>query len=310
MAITPSSDTIREVLVLFNPSSGTGFRVGELQSAFSGSWDSEDGIDLHYQESRSPEDGIAKVRRAVERGVDTVIVVGGDGIIHTVGAELIHTPVRLGVIPTGSGNGFARHFDIPTRIERAAVALLRGQEMPVDVGLLNDRPFFITASLAWDADIVNGFEKSPVRGIAPYVFAGIYKYFTYEPQTYELIVDGEPITLEKPLVLTLANLTQFGGGAKIAPNTRADDGRLALVAVPHMEPPELLPQIRRLFDGTIEKIPEVRTASFEHMIIKRQREDPVQVDGELMQTGKRIEVKVLPRAIRVLVPRAHDRRDE
>ncbi|HEX05143.1 MAG TPA: hypothetical protein ENH10_08335, partial [Bacteroidetes bacterium] len=251
----------RNVLALFNKHSGTGFRSSELFKSLRSSWDNSPEINLAYQESKSIEDGRFKVRQAIASGVDTIIVVGGDGMVNSIGSQLVGTDVKLTVLPAGSGNGFAHHFDIPTQMEKAAKALRHGRLIKVDVGYINDHPFFVTTSLAWDADLVDGFEKSPMRGVAPYIFAGIYKYFTYEPQKYTLIVDGKEKVIERPLLLTIANLSEYGGGAKIAPNAHADDGQMWLVAVPHMEAYELLPKLRRLFDGSINKIPELETFS-------------------------------------------------
>ncbi|MBS1262245.1 MAG: putative lipid kinase YegS [Calditrichaeota bacterium] len=302
MAFQAEQKDVRDVLVLFNPQSGVVFKPSDVINALSGTWDVEQGINLFYQESKSPEDGVAKVRRALERGTDTVIVVGGDGMVNTIGSQLVGTKTRLAVLPAGSGNGFARHFDIPVRPEKAAKALLAGQTMDIDVGFVNGRPFFITASLAWDAELAKGFERSPVRGIAPYVFAGIYRYFTYEPQVFKLTIDGQQIRIHRPLLMTAANLTQFGGGAKIAPDTRADDGLLTLVVVPHMEALELVSKIHHLFDGTIQTVPEVQTFAFSELKIDREREDPIQLDGELMEAGREITIKVKPKALRVIVP--------
>ena len=127
-----------------------------------------------YQFSKSIGDSRNKVKDAIEHDVDTVIVVGGDGMINSIGNLLLGTGVILGVIPTGSGNGFARHFEIPLQPEKAIRSLAKGRVTEIDVGTANGRPFFITCSLAWDAAIVKSFEKSPVRGILPYVFAATY----------------------------------------------------------------------------------------------------------------------------------------
>jgi diacylglycerol kinase (ATP) len=306
MTIKRGQENVRDVLALFNPDSGQGSKLVEAFRALNTSWDAQEGINVYYQESRSIEDGLAKTQRAIESGVDTVVVIGGDGMVNTIGAELIGTDVKLAVLPAGSGNGFARHFDIPGRLDKAAKSLLTGRTMKIDVGYLNDRPFFVTASLAWDADLASGFDKSPIRGIAPYVFAGIYKYFTYEPQTYTMTIDGKDKEIRKPLLLTIANLTQFGGGAKIAPNARADDGQLSLVIIPHMEPHLLVPKIHRLFDGTINKIPELEAISFKELRVYRQREDPVQMDGELLEMGAEIRIEVKQKALNVIVPVKHD----
>ncbi|HEY5621028.1 MAG TPA: acylglycerol kinase family protein, partial [Pontiella sp.] len=97
---------MKQVLVLINPKSGTGTPCRYIE-AIEKVWDTPE-HDLSFQFTQSAQDGAAKVRRAVERGTETVLVVGGDGVVNTIGSELVNTPVRMGVVPAGSGNGFAR----------------------------------------------------------------------------------------------------------------------------------------------------------------------------------------------------------
>lgn len=294
-------DGIRKVRVIGNPKSGLWWAVGGMRRILHDTWD-VDGIDLTYQFSRSPEDGKGKVRRAVEDGVDTIIVVGGDGMINTLGAELVGTDTALAVIPAGSGNGFARHFGIPLWPEHAAKVLKNGKRERIDVGLANGRPFFVTCGLAWDADLVRGFEKSPIRGIFPYVFAGIYHYLTYEPQKVDLLLDGEAHSIVKPIVLTAANLTQYGGGAKIAPMAKPDDGKLELVCVPEIDELKILTRFHKLFDGNLTDIPEITTKQFQRLELSREKSAPIQLDGELIENIRELTIEVKPDALEVIVP--------
>ena len=296
-----TKDEPRRVLALINPKSGIWFNPFEILTGLREAWDQPE-INLYYQESKSPEDGKVKVRRAIADGVDTVIAIGGDGMINTIGAELVGTNVALAVLPAGSGNGFARHFGIPLRASLAAKVLRNGNRFRIDVGYVGDRPFFVTAGLAWDADLVKGFDSSPVRGITPYILSGIYHFFTYEPQDFILEIDGKTVNVDHPLVLTVANLTQYGGGAKIAPDALPDDGKLALVVVPRSDPIEFLFKLGRLFDGRINKLPEIRTWSFRSMTVIRERPGPIQIDGELIEADRELKIEVCPSALEVIVP--------
>ncbi len=297
----------RKVLVLMNPKAGFASSLASVITAIGDHWD-KPGTELIFQVSRAIEDGQAKTRRALEQKMDTIIVVGGDGMINSIGSELVGSDTALGVIPTGSGNGFARHFGIPLKPEAAAQALAAAERLRIDVGRTNGRPFFVTCSMAWDAAIVRTFEKSPVRGVLPYVFAAVYEYFEYERQPFEAMVDErEGYAFKDPLMFTVANLTQFGGQARIAPNACPDDGRLELVVVERKDAPLVLANLPRLFNGTIDRLGQVRTLKFRTLQVKRGKGGPIQLDGELVQAPKEIIVDVLPRALTVLVPRREDR---
>ncbi len=290
------------VLVLINPKSGLGISMRVLLDTFQEVWDQPPRT-VTYQFSKSSEDGVTKVRSAIANGVGTVLVVGGDGMINTIGGCLLNTHVHFGVIPTGSGNGFARHFNIPLTPTLAIETLADAIPHSIDVGTANDRPFFVTCSLAWDAAIVKSFEKSPVRGVLPYVFAAAYELFDYVPETFQVSLDkAVQTTVEKPMLFTAANLTQYGGGAVIAPQAKADDGRLWLTYAQRSQVGRLIPQLPQLFTGNIHTVQGIEILPFRECVVKRETDQPIQVDGELLPSPADVRLKILPKALTVLVP--------
>lgn len=272
-------------------------------------WDTPE-TTLYFQLSRAIEDGKSKTRKALKDNVDTIIVVGGDGMINSIGSELVGTDVALGVIPTGSGNGFARHFDIPLKPEAAAAALAKAPGLRIDVGRANGQPFFVTCSMAWDAAIVRSFERSPVRGVLPYVFAAVYEFFDYKRQPFQAIInENEGYHFADPLMFTVANLTQFGGDARIAPRACPDDGLLELVVVERKDAPVVVANLPRLFNGTINRLNQVKTMQFTRLTVKRPEPAPIQLDGELVDAGADVTVDIVPRSLTVLVPAARKDKD-
>ena len=91
--------------------------------------------------------------------------------------------------------------------------------------------------------------------------------------------------------------------ARIAPQARADDGCLELVVVLRQDTPKLIANLARLFDGSIAGIPEVITRKFRSMMVRRPVATPIQIDGELVDAPREIEVRIRPRSLKVLVPR-------
>ena len=293
----------RRVRVLVNPKSGLGTSFDVLREAVEIHFGRA--ADVAYQFSRDVDDGRRKAERAVRDGVDAVLVAGGDGMVNSIGGALVGTPVALGVIPTGSGNGFARHFGIPLDVAGAVAALARARRRAIDVGTANGRPFFVTCSLAWDAAIAQRFAAFPFRGIAPYVFAAAAELITYAPQTIHAVLDGAPAqTFSDPILFTVANLTQYGGGAQIAPKARPDDGLMELVVALRPDLPLLLINIARLFNGTLDELPQVATRRFRQLDLHRAKATPIQLDGELVEAGRDVQIRLLPRALAVLVPTA------
>jgi diacylglycerol kinase (ATP) len=295
------------VRALINPKSGVHLMPEAVIRIIRDVWDVP-GASFDLQESLNPEDGKAKVRQAVADGVDLLIVAGGDGMVNTLGSELIGTRVAMAVLPTGSGNGFARHFGIPLLVRQAALALRNGQRVRIDVGVAAKRPFFVTCGLAWDAELTQTFQRLPVRGMPSYIFAGLRHYFTYEPQHYHLIVDNEPLDVVRPLIFTVANLSQYGGGVKIAPDAKHDDGLLTMVVIPQTDTLRQLSQMYRLIDGAVWKVSDLETRKFRTMHIEREKTGVIQMDGEVHEAGREFSIEVLPAALDVIVPQPRIRR--
>jgi YegS/Rv2252/BmrU family lipid kinase len=294
----------RKVRVLVNRRSGFMWSFKAVQDAFDRYWDTPEN-DLSYQFCRDPVDGRDKARRTAEEGHDILLVVGGDGTVNTTGSALIGTETALGVVPMGSGNGFARHFGIPLKPEDAARALADAEVQKIDVGMVNDMTFLVTCSMAWDAAIVKSFERSPVRGVVPYVFAGVYEFLSYEPQQITAELDsGEVLTFPDPVVFTIANLTQYGGGAIISRDAQPDDGMLDLVVARKQDIPVLAANIHRLLTGSIVELPRVVHRRFRSLTATRANAAQIQIDGELADVPQELRVRVQPRCLHVLVPRA------
>ena len=292
---------MKQVLVLINSKSGTGGPFRYI-SAIEKVWDTPE-YDVSFQFSQSADDGISKVKRAIGRGTNIVLVVGGDGMVNTIGRVLMGTSASLGVIPAGSGNGFARHFGIPLNPDAAANALLEGITTKIDVGVVNGTPFFVTCSMAWDGALVEAFEKYPFRGLVPYILAGATQFFEYKPQPFTAEIDGERLEFSQPLVFTVANLSQFGSDLLVAPDAKADSGDLELVAVEKKDMPVLLSQVHHIIDKTVFRDPRVMNRNFKKMTVQRQTSSPIQVDGEIINGAATVNVEVLPSALNVIIPK-------
>ena len=292
---------MKQVLVLINPKSGSG-NPYRFISAIEKVWDSPEN-DLSFQFSQSSEDGVGKAKRAIERGTDTILVVGGDGMVNSIGCALMGTDVRLGVIPGGSGNGFARHFEIPLQPDDAAKALFGGHTQRIDVGKANDRFFFVTCSMAWDGALVEGFEKLGLRGgLAPYILAGAQQLLEYKAQPFQVEIDGEQLDFKNPLIFTVANLSQYGSDVLVAPDAKADSGQLELIAIEKKDMPMVISHVHRFIEKTFHQHPLVTNRSFKTMTVQRESATPIQIDGELMKAETDIHIGVLPGALNVIVP--------
>ncbi len=229
-----------------------------------------------------------------------VVAVGGDGTINEIGQALINSNVCLGVIPAGSGNGFARNFDIPLDQRKAVQLLLDARQISIDVGSINDHLFFNVAGMGLDAEISKNFEEFGVRGPLPYFLIGTRSFFLYQANPVKVICNGKEHEFS-PLLLSIANAPQYGNGAIIAPSALPDDGLLDICVLDRIPMWKAVPNLYRLFNGTIEQIEGFHTIRAEKFTIERAQPGTIHTDGNPLEDGATLEVKVLPGALRVAV---------
>ena len=295
--------SFRKVRVFYNRRSGPGIsRFQRVEESFERAWaDVADEIGWYFPTTR--EDSRRKVRAALDDGADLVVAAGGDGTVSSIGVELAGTGVPLAVVPMGSGNGLARHFRQKLDAAEAVAQLAGGRVVPMDIARANGRPFLVSASVAWDADLVRAYDRLPMRGVGSYVLAGAMTLLDYAPQPLTVTVDGEePFTIDDPLLFTVGNVSGWGGGALIDPASDASDGRLELVAGRKRDAARMLGDIAVVFSEGSRALPGAIHRSFAKMRVERPAPAPIQLDGERMDAEAAIEFTVDPGALRILVP--------
>ena len=244
-------------------------------------------------------------REAADRGIRIVVAVGGDGTINEVGRGLLGTETALGIVPLGSGNALARGLDIPLDPAKAFGVLLGGRLRAIDVGRMGDAVFFSTAGVSLDAEVswrYNTRARGP-RGFLPYVGLTLASFRSYKPEEVLISADGGPAFAVRPLILTVANASRFGNGAVIAPQARPDDGFLDICIIEKRHIARTLWHSRRLFTGSIDRMPGVRLVRGRSFRIQRPARGRCQVDGEPLLGGPLLDVSIEPSAIAVVVPR-------
>jgi YegS/Rv2252/BmrU family lipid kinase len=162
------------------------------------------------------------VEEFLSRGFTQFIAVGGDGTVNEVASALVNTKGNLSIIPVGSGNGLARAIGISMVWEKALQRAINGTKRSIDVGYINEKPFFCTSGIGFDALCAYHFAQgSHKRGLSNYVKIILQTYFGYSPS--KIAFQGQDVEY---FSLTFANANQFGNDAFIAPDAILDDGML------------------------------------------------------------------------------------
>ncbi|GAB6902946.1 diacylglycerol kinase [Kineosporia succinea] len=256
-------------------------------------------------------DDAAGLRRAVAAALvpapDALVVVGGDGMVN-LGLNLVAgTPIPLGVVAAGTGNDIARELGLPVRdAERAAQSVVHHLHRPVlrDAARVTTssgetRWFMGVLAAGLDAAVNERANRAPGLGRARYLLAALRELPTFKARDYRLHLDGEP-ERRTSLLLTAANCAAYGGGMRICPDARPDDGLLDVLTVDPMHPSRLLALLPRLYRGT--------HVHHEKVAVRRVRRLRIDAPGLVAYAdGERIgplpvECEAVPGAVRVLAP--------
>ncbi len=241
-------------------------------------------------------------------GFDAVVAVGGDGTVNEVarglvmghGLRVTGYGTALGIIPMGSGNGFARHINVPMRPQRAIEMINHSEPISVDYGLANGKLFMCTCGTGFDAVVANQFAASNKRGFMTYVQNTIKQVFSYQPQSYHIVGDGLDVT-HKAFLITFANANQWGNDAKIAPRASIQDGQMDIMLMSSHALLGSASLALRLFTGSIDDSYFMDTLRAKEVTLIREEKAPFHIDGDPVEMEKDIQIKIVSDGLRVLV---------
>lgn len=288
----------KKILAIINPASGKGKRTG-IRKYFYHYLD-HDKYDYEEVFSKAPGHAAQLAAEAVEKGFDVVVAVGGDGSVKEIATGLVGTKVSLGIIPVGSGNGLARHLFIPLRIKDAIRIINQGRTMKMDTVNLNDKIFVNVAGIGFDALVAWEFANFGKRGFLSYVMVVFKEYYQFRSTNYLIEIDGVKFR-RKAFILSVANSSQFGNNATIAPGASVRDGMIDLCILKRFPWYEIPVIAYRLFTNRLNesKHLEILRGKEIHLL---QSSGIVHLDGDPYQMGNQIDIKINPRSLNVIVP--------
>ncbi len=241
-------------------------------------------------------------REAVKDGYEYVITAGGDGTVNEVAKELINTNCIFGIIPFGSGNGLARDLNIPLDSSKAIKIIIDGNIRTIDYGEANGNIFFCTCGVGFDAFISDKFADEKKRGPLSYVKNIVEGVIEFKSEEYKIIHDEGEIH-EKAFLVTCANASQYGNEAYIAPDADMEDGKMNVSILKPLNPNEIPQTTFQLFTKNIDKNSKMISLLTSKLTIVREKSGVMHVDGEPLNSGKEINVSILPKGLKVFAPK-------
>ncbi len=297
--------------IIMNPTAGKGLAARRLDAVLAA-------FRRHKIKPRVMEtDGRGHARRLAEessRAYDLVVALGGDGTVHETawGLHSSGGDAAFAVIPSGSGNDFAKMLNLPSRIDEIVTGIVNGKERSVDAGVASIRDvsgasisgFFVNAiGMGFDSMVAERARRSrKIRGTLGYLWVALRILGSWTPMTMAVSADGwrrEGDTL----MVTLGNGACSGGGFYLTPDADIFDGQLDLCLVEGRTVPQMLWLLPRTFRGGHVRARGVTYLKTSHTVIEMGAPIPVHVDGEILtEEAVEAEIKVLPAALTVRAP--------
>jgi len=241
---------------------------------------------------------------AVEKNIDVVVAVGGDGTVNECAKALIGTKTALSVIPRGSGNGFAHHLKIDNDVVTCIKNLNKSFFSEIDSCIANGKSFLNVSGIGFDAHIANLFSKNTTRGFISYIKLILKECILYPASTY--IINYENKTkVFKAFFISWANTSQFGNNAVISPFSKINDGYFEICVVKKL-PKILIPVlIYRLFNRSIHHSKYVEIIKCKKAKISCTN-GLSHLDGEVYDLGKEIEIKINHLSLKIFTPNGEE----
>lgn len=260
------------------------------------------GIVVESEAFSGPDEMVADIMRGA-RDRDAIVLCGGDGTINRAASAMIETGLPMGILPGGTANDLARTLGIPEDLEAAAELIVEGTLRGIDIGLVNEHPFFNVASIGLSVDLARGLTPDLKRrwGRLGYAVAGM-RVLLKARRFSAWIAEGDETIRVKTLQIAVGNGVHYGGGNVVEESAEIDDGHLDLYSLEMRNVGKLALGLRSFRSGAHGAWTDVRTARGKEFEIRTRFPREVNADGELV-TVTPARFRQLRRAIRVFAPR-------
>lgn len=287
----------KKILFIVNPISGVG-RQKLIERLIDKKLDKTI-YDFELAYTKASKHAIELSTDGAKRNFDVIVAVGGDGSVNEVGRSLIATKTALAILPTGSGNGLARHLKIPMNLEKAMERINKGNTIAIDTVKINNEYYLGMAGVGFDAHMGWEFARFGKRGFSSYIKVFLREYPKYKCQNYELTLDGKKIN-RNALLISFANGSQYGNNATIAPEADLTDGMIDVCILREFHLGHALFLARKLFNKKMHTSKFVETIRAKEITVK-QNAETAHIDGEPVLLGKEVVLRIDPLSLRVIV---------
>ncbi len=240
-------------------------------------------------------------REAASAGIPRIFAMGGDGTVNEVAQGIVGTSSAMGILPKGSGNGLSRHLKIPLQLPHALKLLDQYQVIDMDVLRVNGKLSVNISGIGFDAHVAGKFGKDGKRGLFGYIKLAMKEFLSYKEFDTHAFLDGKPVT-SKFFVIALANSSQLGNNALVAPSASVRDGAMEVCFIKKVPVYKMLDFTTKMFTGKIEQSSFVNIMKATQFKAEFSNPLPYHIDGEAYPAENKFIVEIQPGALKIIVP--------
>ena len=259
---------------------------------------------IEFTRGRGHATELAKV--AVEQNLDMVFAVGGDGTVNEVAQGLLGSQVAMGILPKGSGNGLARHLGLPMGFRKSLEVIPYHREQMIDTLSVNGKLSVNVSGIGFDGHIAGLFANKAKRGLVGYTKLILKEFINFKSFDAQISVNGESFQ-SRSFIIALANSSQFGNNARVAPQASVCDELLDLCFIQKVPVGQAVGFAGKMFSGRLDQSRFVRIIKTKGVAIDLDQSVAYHIDGEAMEAVNRFHVELKPASLKVLVALKSDR---
>ena len=290
------------VVCIVNPVAGRGRTVAWLPRVQS--LMDKQGLDYEIVQTEGPDDATLLAKHAAEKGARIVVAMGGDGTVSEVAAGLVRSESALALIPTGTGNDFARALGLLGKVPLAVRTIKEGSMRLIDVGRAGHLTFVNSLGVGFDGEVTHHNQRvKKIKGLLSYLFTVLKLVPTYKNPTFHL--QGRDWEFKgKGVMVEVGNGCFAGGGFKLCPKADTRDGLLDITFVGDYGLARRLPILSMVLFRQVEMLEECRFFKSDILRVAVNRPTYIHTDGNLHHVREPFTIEVLPAALKVLFPKS------
>jgi diacylglycerol kinase (ATP) len=243
-----------DVALIVNPTAGKG-RAAKVVANVAGRI-REAGANVSILIGHDADDAVALVRKAVDDGVDAVVALGGDGMVHLALQAVAGTTTPLGIVPAGTGNDLASTLKLPTKDPVAAAGvvadkLMSGGAWPMDAVRVGEKWFGCVLGAGFDSRVNDRANRmSWPRGRMRYNLAILAELGVFKPVPFRITFDDDDPWETEAMLVAVGNAKSYGAGMLVTPDAEVDDGVVDVQVLAAIGKVEFLKTFPKVFKGT------------------------------------------------------------